>query len=47
MVDILGQSLNSEEGGDPCCMGCGYPIEEGNVVAFGEGIWHVHWYVQI
>nr|CAG8576089.1 3547_t:CDS:2 [Entrophospora candida] len=42
MVDILGQSLNSDEGGDPSCMGCGYLIEEGNVVAFGAGIWHVH-----
>ncbi|CAJ0766558.1 17942_t:CDS:2, partial [Entrophospora sp. SA101] len=42
MVDILGQSLNSDEGGDPSCMGCGYLIEEGNVVAFGTGIWHVH-----
>jgi len=43
MVDVLGYSLDSEESIDPSCMGCGYLIEEGNVVAFGKGIWHVHW----
>ncbi|CAG8593943.1 9284_t:CDS:10 [Dentiscutata erythropus] len=26
---------------DTCCVGCQHLIEEGNVIAFGEGIWHV------
>ncbi|KAG9302849.1 hypothetical protein G9A89_009626 [Geosiphon pyriformis] len=33
--------FDDEETVDPCCMGCCLIIEEGNVVAFGEGIWHV------
>ncbi|CAG8517967.1 1480_t:CDS:10 [Ambispora gerdemannii] len=33
-------SFEDEETVDPCCTGCGLIIEEGNVVAFGEGIWH-------
>ncbi|KAF9949210.1 hypothetical protein BGZ72_008983 [Mortierella alpina] len=27
---------------DPVCLGCHRSIEEGSVVAFGEGLWHVH-----
>ncbi|RIB07463.1 hypothetical protein C2G38_428257 [Gigaspora rosea] len=29
------------EADETCCMGCQRLIEEGNVIAFGEGIWHV------
>ncbi|RUS13382.1 hypothetical protein BC937DRAFT_95414 [Endogone sp. FLAS-F59071] len=31
---------------DPYCMGCSKIIEEGSVVAFGDGIWHVEWCVE-
>ncbi|KAK3834450.1 MAG: hypothetical protein J3R72DRAFT_372250, partial [Linnemannia gamsii] len=30
---------------DPVCIGCHRSIEEGSVVAFGEGLWHVQWQV--
>jgi hypothetical protein len=30
---------------DPVCLGCHRSIEEGSVVAFGEGLWHVQWQV--
>jgi hypothetical protein len=32
---------------DPVCIGCHRSIEEGSVVAFGEGLWHVQWQVDI
>ncbi|RIA88874.1 hypothetical protein C1645_739054 [Glomus cerebriforme] len=41
MVDNISLNYDNDDPVDPCCMGCGYLIEEGNVVAFGEGIWHV------
>ncbi|KAG5460561.1 MAG: hypothetical protein BJ554DRAFT_7378 [Olpidium bornovanus] len=30
---------------EPQCNGCRAIIHEGNVVAFGEGIWHLDWWV--
>ncbi|CAG8569823.1 11978_t:CDS:10 [Diversispora eburnea] len=38
-IDIGGVG---DESTDPYCMGCKTQIEEGNVVSFGDGIWHVH-----
>jgi len=32
---------------DPVCLGCHRSIEEGSVVAFGEGLWHVQWQVSV
>lgn len=34
-----------DEDQDPVCLGCHLSIEEGSVVAFGEGLWHVQWQV--
>lgn len=34
-----------DEDQDPVCLGCHRSIEEGSVVAFGEGLWHVQWQV--
>lgn len=45
MVDNISLNYDNDDTIDPCCMGCNRLIEEGNVVAFGEGIWHVQWYV--
>ncbi|CAI2162773.1 13429_t:CDS:10 [Funneliformis geosporum] len=41
MSDNASLNYDNDDSVDPCCMGCGFLIEEGNVVAFGEGIWHV------
>lgn len=45
MVDNISLNYDNDDTIDPYCMGCNRLIEEGNVVAFGEGIWHVQWYV--
>ncbi|GBC03839.1 hypothetical protein RclHR1_05350013 [Rhizophagus clarus] len=41
MVDNISLNYDNDDTIDPYCMGCNRLIEEGNVVAFGEGIWHV------
>ncbi|CAG8654321.1 14034_t:CDS:2 [Funneliformis caledonium] len=41
MSDNASLNFDNDDSVDPSCMGCDLIIEEGNVVAFGEGIWHV------
>lgn len=37
--------MTTEEIVIPNCQGCSKPIEEGAVVAFGESLFHVKWYI--
>ncbi|KAJ1969639.1 hypothetical protein IWQ62_000489 [Dispira parvispora] len=38
-------SVNPIDGDDQitACWGCKKQIEEGSVVSFGDGIWHIDW----
>jgi hypothetical protein len=39
--------MSTEEIIAPSCQGCSKSIEEGAVVAFGEALFHVNWYISV
>jgi hypothetical protein len=40
-------SPSEDQEPEAICMGCNNVIEEGSVVAFGESLFHLEWYVLI